>query len=230
MKSADADMSLVKVATWEDQAQLISDQAVAPGGIVMGEYPIAFVAIQPEQDEQGPWILLDSILRSPLVLKRVLDAGLNHTSWELGSADVDSVKQLSMRYRKKPKKIRQLYQQVAANNIRYKASSILGYGIWPMLSRSNHSCAPNARLVALKNERLVELLLATRPIARGEPICWNYFSDEAFTRLDWLERNRQLLHSFQFICRCTRCESERPATFEALTNVQKIALLGARPN
>ncbi len=228
MKSAGTDVNSVKIAAWADQAQLISAQAFAPGGVVIGEQPIAFVKIEPEQDEQGPWILLDSILRSPAVLKQVIDADLNHTSWELGRADIDTVKQLSMRYKKKPKKIRQLYQQVAANNIRYKASSILGYGIWPMLSRSNHSCAPNTRLVALKNEHLVELLLATRAIAPGEPICWNYFSDEAFTRLDWQERNRRLLHDFQFICRCTRCEFERPGTFDTLTKTQQIALLSAR--
>jgi hypothetical protein len=127
---------------------------------------------------------------------------------------------LAGKYRRNPKRLAQLYHRVAANNVRYAQDGVLGYGIWPIVSRCNHSCDPNARVCGAKDQPLAELLLSTRPILAGAAVCWNYFSDAAFLELDWFERNARLRRDFQFLCRCPRCESERPPQVGALSKVE----------
>ena len=213
----------VDIRGWADEAQLVAKQDFVEGALLVGEYPIAFAPTLPEDDSAGPWMLVDMILSHPGVLQRVLDTQLKLTRWPLDEENLEALEQLAARHKRKPKKIRQLYYQVAANNIRYKHGDILGFGIWPTLSRSNHSCAPNARLCAARNEPLAELLLATRAIRAGEQIAWNYFSDDAFLERDWLERNARLQHSFQFLCRCSRCEEEMPQAFADMSPKERAA-------
>jgi hypothetical protein len=177
----------------------------------VAEYPLAFVEIAPDEEEIAPWLLLESLLDSPAVLERVTAEDLKLTKWPLTREDDARIADLAARYRRNPTKLAQLYHRVAANNLRYHQGGITGYGIWPVVSRANHSCAPNARVCATPPHPLGELLIATRPIARGEAICWNYLSDDAFLGFDWRLRNARLFLDFQFLCRCPRCVDERPA-------------------
>lgn len=191
--------------------QLVAAADIEPGVLLVAELPIAFAETGAEEDDLGPWLLLESILSSDPVFARVSAEDLKLTKWPLSAEDQHRLERLAHRYKRNPKKLAQLYHRVAANNIRYTQAGVTGYGIWPTLSRSNHSCDPNARLCATPQKPLAELLLATRAIPKGAAICWNYFSDESFLALNGFERNARLQQNFQFSCRCSRCQSERPA-------------------
>lgn len=206
----------VRIAGWRGEAQLVADADVAAGALLSAEYPIAFVEIRDGEDEIAPWILLEGILSSDAMYSRVAAADLKLTKWPLSSQDQQRLDDLARRYRRNPQKLAQLYHRVAANNIRYAQGGVTGYGIWPLVSRCNHSCDPNVHLAATVRDPLVELLMATRDIRRGEALCWNYYADPAFLQRGWFERNARLHQDFQFLCRCPRCESERPAAVEHL--------------
>lgn len=203
--------ALVTVAGWDDEKQLVAAADLGTGVAMLAEYPIAFAETQPGEDEIAPWLLLECILSSPSMFERVVAEDLKLTKWPLSREDETRLEHLSRKYKRNPRKLAQLYHRVAANNLRYSQDGVTGFGLWPIVSRSNHSCAPNAKVCATPPHPLAELLVATRPIAQGEPICWNYLGDEAFLRLDWRARNAQLLRDFQFVCRCARCMAERPA-------------------
>ena len=210
MPTADAYTTPVRIAAWGDEQQLVAATDVDTGVLLLAERPIAFVETLPEEDDVGSWILLESILSSEPIFNAVGAEDLKMTKWSLTRDDETMLEQLADKYGRNPKKLAQLYHRVAANNIRFAGGDLTGYGIWPLLSRSNHACAPNAQLRGTKDQPLVELLLATRPIAEHEAIGWNYFSDPAFLDLDWFARNQRLFGTFQFLCRCARCETERP--------------------
>lgn len=215
----------VGIADWRGEKQLVTLADIAPGALLVGEFPIAFVETRADEDAVAPWILLEAIVSSEAMSAAVIAAGLKLTKWPLAPEDVATLGHLARKYKRNVKKLTQLYHRVAANNIRYAHDGVMGYGIWPTLSRSNHSCAPNARLCASSQHPLAELLLATQAIAKGTAVCWNYFSDETFLTLSWLERNRRLYRDFQFLCRCERCETERPSGVDALPKVEVLALL-----
>lgn len=214
--AADAEGAPVRVCGWSGEKQLLSTRDTAAGALLLAEYPIAFVPIQAGEDEWAPWLLLEAIVSSPDGFARVDAEDLKMTHWPLDADDEARLDQLSRRYRRNARKLAQLYHRVAANNIRYAHDGRIGYGIWPLLSRSNHSCDPNARIAAAADRPFVELLLATRPIAAGTAVCWNYFSDPAFLQQGWYARNAQLLKNFQFLCQCPRCLTERPAELNTL--------------
>lgn len=216
---------LARISGWGGEAQLVAAADAEPGVLLIGEYPIAFVETRDGEDDQGPWLLLEAILSSPEMFERVSAQDLKMTKWPLSADDLETLQHLARKYGRNPKKLAQLYHRVAANNVRYSQAGVTGYGIWPVISRSNHSCDPNARLCASVPNPLVELLLATRAISKDTAICWNYFSDESFLALDWIGRNLRLLRHFQFLCRCARCESERPAQVSEMSNAERVAFL-----
>lgn len=221
---------LVRVTGWGDEQQLVAAADIATGVALLAEYPIAFAQTHPDEDAFAPWLLLETILSSPAMFDRVIAEDLKMTKWPLSTEDETRLEHLSRKYKRNPKKLGQLYHRIAANNLRYSQAGVTGYGIWPVVSRANHSCAPNAKVCATPPHPLAELLIATRPIAAGEPVCWNYLGDEAFLRLDWRARNAQLLRDFQFVCRCPRCLAERPADAAGWSRQEASAYLrGPRP-
>jgi hypothetical protein len=191
--------------------------------LLIAEYPIAFVETRAGEDEVAPWLLLEGILTSATMYDRVVAEDLKLTKWPLGASDEANLERLARTYKRNARKLAQLYHRVAANNIRYSRDGVTGFGIWPTLSRSNHSCDPNATARGLAKLPLVEALVASRPIRTGEAICWNYFSEASFLALDWFERNARLHRDFQFLCRCPRCESERPPGIAELTRPERVA-------
>lgn len=228
MTAVGQDAPRVRLARWGGEMQLVADADVEAGALLAAEFPIAFVSIEADEEDEAPMLLLASILASDDVHARVVAEDFKLTTWTLGSRDLQTLDALARQHKRNPQKLAQLYHRVAANNIRYAQGGVIGYGIWPIVSRSNHSCAPNARLGATPRQPLAELLLATRPIRRGEAICWNYLGDESFLALDWFARNRQLLKDFQFLCRCPRCETERPAGIAGLPKAELAALFAGR--
>lgn len=209
MTVPDSNPSAVTISDWGGERQLVAATDVEAGALLVGEYPIAFVQTRDGEDEAGPWLLLEAILSSQPMFERVDAQNLKMTKWPLAPDDRQDLDHLAKKYGRNPKKLAQLYHRVAANNVRYAQAGVTGYGIWPTISRSNHSCDPNARLCATPRQPLAELLLATRPIPKGTAICWNYYGEESFLALDVSERSARLQRDFQFSCRCPRCESER---------------------
>jgi len=225
MTPTDSHAPLVRISGWSDEAQLVAAADVEPGVLLVGEYPIAFVETRDGEDDLGPWLLLEAILSSPGMFERVSAQDLKMTKWPLSPSDHETLDRLARKYTRNPRKLTQLYHRVAANNVRYSQAGVTGYGIWPTISRSNHSCDPNARLCASLPHPLVELLLATRAIPKDTAICWNYFSDESFLALDWVGRNALLHRNFQFLCRCARCETELPPRVSGMSNAERVAFL-----
>ena len=214
---------LVRTLGWGAERQLVAAADVKSGALLVSEYPIAFVETGPGEDDDGPWLLLESLLTSAPMFDRVVAEDLKMTKWPLSAQDEARIERLAQTYKRNAKKLAQLYHRVAANNIRYARSGVTGYGIWPTISRSNHSCDPTAKVFAAKQEALAELLVATRAIDAGAAICWNYYFDDAFIAHDWFTRNKRLHQDFQFLCRCPRCESERPAGVAELPRAELVA-------
>lgn len=220
--------SLVRVAQWSGEKQLVAAQDIASGAPVLGEYPIAFVETREGEDDLGPWLLLEGILSDHAWYVRVDAEDLKLTKWPLGADDESRLERLARTYKRNPKKLAQLYHRVAANNVRYQRDGVIGFGIWPTISRSNHSCDPNTQIRTGVQQPLAEYLVATRDIAAGSGICWNYLSDPAFLKRDWFARNAILHRDFQFLCRCERCESERPPGVAQLPRAELIAYFSRR--
>jgi hypothetical protein len=228
MPAAGSQVPPVRIANWGGEKQLVAAAEVGSGILMMVEYPIAFVETRPEDDDVAPWLLLETVLSSDEMFARVSAEDLKMTKWPRSRDDEEMLEHLARKYRRNAKKLAQLYHRVAANNVRYVQGGVTGYGIWPVLSRSNHSCDPNARVCGAKDRPLAELLLSTRPISAGAAICWNYFSDASFLELDWFERNVRLHRDFRFLCRCPRCESERPPQVGDLSKADLAAFFRRR--
>lgn len=67
-------------------------------------------------------------------------------------------------------------------------------------ARFNHSCRPNAFIDSSKSQAMVR---AVRDIAPGEEVCVSYVPVACR-----LERRRELLAHWGFVCQCERCEAE----------------------
>ena len=214
----------VRIVDWNGERQLVAAADIVSGALLMAELPIAFVETHADEDEVGPWILLEGILSSEAMFERVSAEDLKLTKWPLSEEDEATLDHLASKYGRNRKKLAQLYHRVAANNIRYAHEGRFGFGIWPTLSRSNHSCDPNARPCGTPRQPLAELLIATRAIRKDEAICWNYLADDPqFLSRDWLQRNARLHRHFQFLCRCARCEMERPPQVASLSKLELAA-------
>ena len=220
--SAPEAFSRVQVVRWGRESQLLAQDDVEAGETLVAEFPVAFVETADGEDEDGPWLLLEGIASSSDWYAKVTALDLKLTKWPLAPVDEATLAHLAKRYKRNQKKLTQLYFRVAANNIRYQNAAARGFGIWPTISRSNHACNPSAELRGLKDRPLVELLIANRALRKGEPVTWNYMSETAFLELGWKQRNAQLFRDFQFLCRCSRCEQERPSGLDAMTRPELI--------
>lgn len=77
-----------------------------------------------------------------------------------------------------------------------------GQGFFPLLSRFNHSCRPNARVPDLQGE--TDAMFAIKDIARGEEITSSY-------RSSFETKLRQERHqSLGFVCICEACAAGTP--------------------
>ncbi|CAM8938992.1 unnamed protein product [Rhodiola kirilowii] len=77
---------------------------------------------------------------------------------------------------------------------------LYGVGLWLLSSYINHSCCPNARRLHIGDHVIV---VASRDIKAGEELTFAYF--DVFKPL---EKRREMLATWGFICRCRRCEFE----------------------
>lgn len=80
-----------------------------------------------------------------------------------------------------------------------------GTGLFPLISKLNHSCVPNASVDFSSNNTGV--VTATREILPGEEICISYIEEEDERGF---EERQTALVDYQFECDCPRCEKENP--------------------
>ncbi|KAK4569547.1 Histone-lysine N-methyltransferase set-6 [Recurvomyces mirabilis] len=84
------------------------------------------------------------------------------------------------------------------------AEEYMGYGIWPVASYFNHSCAPN---VAKKRIGNGWVFRAAGEIAVGDECCITYLGGDE-KDLDVRERRARLSEVWGFTCQCCRCVDE----------------------
>lgn len=93
-------------------------------------------------------------------------------------------------------------------------------GIFPICSKFNHSCSPNASYSWSKNAGL-ERVFAIKNIDEDEEICVSYLSEE-----DWVtpraRRQNQLQMAVGFLCCCRICSL--PATEAAASDGRRVAI------
>jgi len=82
-----------------------------------------------------------------------------------------------------------------------------GAGLYPLQSKCNHSCQPNAE-VAFENGDHKLQLKAIRDIQAGDEICISYI---ACCELDRSRHSRQKLlqQNYVFVCRCEKCNLQQ---------------------
>ena len=73
-------------------------------------------------------------------------------------------------------------------------------GVFPTLSRLNHSCVPNTEIF-WNSERGTRDLVAVTDISRGDELCHNYLHSS----LAYQDRRNDLYQKWNFICQCTFC-------------------------
>ena len=73
-------------------------------------------------------------------------------------------------------------------------------GIFPLMTRINHACKPNARYV-WREDLGKELLFAIRPISKGDEITVTYIARYASRQ----KRQQELKQRWRFDCACVTC-------------------------
>lgn len=156
------------------------------------------------------WDLVAEILADADLLRKVNALKLMATEQMMGQDDHAIEAHLVKRSGRSRALVRALFWTVATNNIGVLSQQrvLQGYGMYPLLSRSNHSCNPTAMLQPHDPSRCAIALVATRPLAQGEQITWPYLEGKEFLELDAFERNYHLVDNFRFVCGCTRCKPE----------------------
>ncbi|MEY8689671.1 MAG: SET domain-containing protein [Leptothrix sp. (in: b-proteobacteria)] len=203
----------VAVVPWLIEAkQLISNRSLSAGETVIADRPLVYAEIDPKGLVTTTWRLVEKILASSSLLEEVYALQLALTHFDLDSLDLRIESSLSRRYKRSRSMIRRIYHLIATNNIASKdgLDLICGHGLYKWLSRANHSCDPNTKLVNGNRSERELFLVAIRDIAAGESVTWNYSSPVLLT-IDYISRNASLFHSFGFCCSCSRCIEETPA-------------------
>ena len=83
-------------------------------------------------------------------------------------------------------------------------------GIFPEVSRFNHSCSPNARYSWNPDIRRMRVY-ALRDIANGDEIFVSYIASRGVYGSSRAERQARLAERYMFTCACTACGLQGPA-------------------
>lgn len=89
-------------------------------------------------------------------------------------------------------------------------------GLYPMISRFNHSCVPNA-IYHWREDLGTNVVIVTKALTGGEEICVPYFKS---LFMNSGERNKRTMISWGFQCKCKAC-SIVPPELKELQNQMK---------
>lgn len=230
---SDNSFTLHRISSTEQQ--LVSARKLASGETVLFEKPIVQVAVGYYQLSTYVWDMVDMLLSNKELLLQYTRLHLLASQTLLDADDQLIETHLVKKHRKSRPFVRTLYCSVATNNVGILDDEglIRGHGIFPWISRSDHSCEPNTALTPA-NWHVGEIsLVAKQEIRSGEPLTWCYFREAEFLPQDWLTRNYNLVNLYRFSCRCRRCQAERPADVPAspaaqVAYIDKLILQDAR--
>lgn len=97
-----------------------------------------------------------------------------------------------------------------ANKLSWMGRTEVEQGVFLTLSRMNHSCEPNIRLMPGMSEHEL-VAYAARDIASGEELCLCYVERNSLPMLHFLhlpmECRQHLLLRWGFVCACPRCRA-----------------------
>lgn len=194
------------------EVHLVANRAVASGTTLMVESPLLWVAVGQYRWGTYCWDLVDVLLADRNLLKAFDRCDLATTEFLMTPADVATEAALARVHRISNARVRSLFFRVGTNNLAVldERLQIRGHGLFPKLSRSDHSCIPSAELVPAPDDPGQMALRALRDLSPGEPVTWSYFGDERFFAADYETRNTALVNLFRFVCRCPRCKLEQP--------------------
>lgn len=206
----DTSKCLVKPWTLEMQFQLTATGKILQDEMIISELPLVSVAVEDIKYPSAAWSLVNSLLQSPELLSAFYSLDLKVSEFPLDREDKTVLSELAKTHRVPKEIVRKLYFTVGTNHAAYINSDfkILGFAVYPMLSRSNHSCSPNAKYAPGNLGCKEAALIALRDIEPGESITWSYVRGGLFMNSDYKARKLALLHNFQFVCRCDRCLAE----------------------
>lgn len=192
---------------------LFTARAFHEGETIIAETPLVSIPVQSRyRFGTYVWDLVAAILADADLLRTVNALKLMASEQLMVPDDLAIEAHLVKQSGRSRALVRGLYFMVATNNIGIIQSArvLQGYGVFPKLSRSDHSCAPTAELRPHDPESGSVALVALQPLAQGTPVTWSYFEGKAFLDLDAAERNLHLVDLFRFVCRCERCRKELP--------------------
>eukprot|EP00434_Breviolum_minutum_P009969 symbB.v1.2.008789.t1/scaffold536.1/size343967/5 len=93
-----------------------------------------------------------------------------------------------------------------SNSFRFKGVNGSTTALFELISRINHSCVPNVRMIG---DGRPAQLVAVRPIKQQDELLLCYGGWEtAFLKSSWRDRQRHLFHNWGFTCACPRCEDD----------------------
>lgn len=79
----------------------------------------------------------------------------------------------------------------------------IGSAVFPLCSLLNHSCAPNLVRIAVDNKLA---FVVSRPIEKNAQLFISY--RENFFRTEKAERQKEILESYRFACKCEACSND----------------------
>lgn len=204
------------VSPWADQHQLIARQPIEEGEVIIAESPLVTMPTLSYDLGSIAGDLTDRLLSDPKILKA-------YQSWDLKISDFECdpivAASLAAKHKCNTKLVARLFASVATNNIAYfdQGRGVIGHGLYRILSRANHSCDPNARLMPGDQSNQETALVALRSIRKGDAITWSYAGEgSGMLDADYSSRNETLLYNFEFICACERCKQEQPSELKNL--------------
>jgi hypothetical protein len=192
--------------------QLVAGRNLAAGELILHEQAVVHVPVGRYRYDTFVWDLIDKLLSDKALLAQYTRCQLLSSQLQLHAEDEVIEDLMVKKHHKSRRFVHELYLGVGTNNLGIldEAGLVRAYGVFPFLSRADHSCEPNAELTPANWRAGETALSAKRDIRAGEPLTWSYFREAEFLPQDWATRNYHLVNVFRFACRCARCKAERP--------------------
>ncbi len=201
-----------EIARWGLEYGLFAARPIRAGEVVVTERPLVAAHDRPTMHPTFAWDLVDLILANARLTEQFYSLQLHATKFRVDMDDQRTERELSKKYKRGREVIRKLYMSVCTNNVGYGGSigQTAGHGIYPVVSRANHSCVPSAEYNSTDVATKEVSLVALADIEPGKAITWNYGDTPEFNAADYVKRNFNLVDNFRFVCRCPKCELEMP--------------------
>lgn len=218
-----AEVCRADLSAWDAQLGLIASEDIKVGEVIVAESPLFSVPDAPARHGSYAWDLVEQLFVSSRLQETFFGLRLKATEFLMDKSDVQLERDFAKRFKVERNFVRRAYFLVSTNNIAYfdDAGQAIGHGIFPILSRSNHSCVPSADLVPGDASKKQARLVAIKDIRAGEPVTWDYSDSAEFAEADYETRNFSLMNYMRFVCHCPRCLAEIPDELKQEKNLER---------